>query len=441
MRITRTGTIAAVAAGAALVASALVAPSAAGAAGTPATDPFYRYSGRTPLAHIKPGTALKTRTVSYSVQGVSLPLTAVQVLFRTRNQVGQPTVGVTTVVKPPVAIGRPKVVSYESFYDSLNPADEPSAAIAGGRGFGDGAANAETAVFAPALLAGYSVNIPDTEGQTADFAAGPEYGYVTLDSLRAISRTSTTGVGAAPEVGLLGYSGGAIAAEWAAELAKTYAPDVARRIVGTAIGGVLVEPGHNVHYIDGSSVWAGVMPMAVIGVARAFHVSFAKYLSAYGAKVYARLAHASISQALGSYPGLTWAKLVKPRYDKPEKVALFVKLANMLIMGRTGTPSAPLFVGQGDGGYLEGTRPGGPGIGAGDGVMIAGDVRSLAREYCARGVRVQYTQYPTSHFTSVPLFLPAAYAWLVSRFGGAVAPSSCGSIPAGNSLAPIKAIR
>ena len=440
MRLSRTHALAAVAAATALAASAVVAPVAAGAAGTPATDPFYRYTGRTPLAQVQPGTALKTRTVSYSVQGVNLPLTAVQVLFRTRNQLGQPTVDVTTVIKPPVATGTPKVVSYQSFYDSLNPADEPSAAIAGGRGLGDGAANAETAVFAPALLAGYSVNVPDTEGQTADFAAGPEYGYTTLDSLRAISKTAATGVGTAPKIGLLGYSGGAIASEWAAELAKTYAPDVARRIVGTAIGGVLVEPGHNVHYIDGSLVWAGVMPMAIIGVARAFHVSFAKYLSAYGAKVYAQLEHASIAQALGAYPGLTWAKLVKPQYNKPEKVALFVQLANKLIMGRAGTPSAPMFIGQGDGGYLEGTKPGGPGIGAGDGVMIAGDVRSLAREYCGRGVRVQYTQYPTSHFTSAPLFLPGAYSWLIGRFGGGTAPTSCGSIPAGNSLEPIHAI-
>ena len=38
---------------------------------------------------------------------------------------------------------------------------------------------------------------------------------------------------------MLGYSGGAIATEWAAELAPSYAPEVNERLIGAAIGGVL----------------------------------------------------------------------------------------------------------------------------------------------------------------------------------------------------------
>jgi alpha-beta hydrolase superfamily lysophospholipase len=146
------------------------------------------------------------------------------------------------------------VVSYQSFYDSLDPADEPSAAIAGAHGIGPAFANIETVLFLPLLLAGFQINIPDTEGQTADFAAGPEYGYNTLDSLRAITQVEATGISADAPVALIGYSGGAIASEWAAELAPTYAPDVADYLVGTAIGGVLVEPGHNLHYVSGSQL-------------------------------------------------------------------------------------------------------------------------------------------------------------------------------------------
>ena len=54
-------------------------------------------------------------------------------------------------------------------------------------------------------------------------------------------------------------------------------------------------------------------------------------------------------------------------------------------MGTGGTPTIPLFIGQGANGELEGTPGDKPGIGAGDGVMIAGDVRTLARDYCAKG--------------------------------------------------------
>ena len=48
----------------------------------------------------------------------------------------------------------------------------------------------------------------------------------TLDSIRAVlSPLSTVGLPDDAQVGMLGYSGGAIATEWVAELAPTYAPD------------------------------------------------------------------------------------------------------------------------------------------------------------------------------------------------------------------------
>lgn len=414
-----------------------LAPQAAEAAPS-AKDPFFTYTGSTPLAQVKPGTVLKTRTVPYSIQGLPLPIKAVQILYRTRNQQGKAVVNATTVVRPLVPLSaKPKVFSYQSFYDSLNPDDQPSVAIAGGQGLGKAIANIETLVFAPALLAGFTINIPDTEGQTADFAAGPEYGYTTLDSLRAISASTAAGVGTASKIGLMGYSGGAIASEWAAELAATYAPTVSKRIVGTAIGGVLVHPGHNLHYVEGSTIWAGVLPMALVGISRGFGIDLSVYANDYGKSVLTKLQKAPISEVLGAYPGLTWAKIAKPQYKTPESVKAYVDVANQLIMSTGGTPSAPMFIGQGTGGYLEGTQASAT-YGAGDGVMIAGDVRTLARTYCSRGVTVKYDEYLLSHFTSVAQWLPSAYTWLTARFAGIPAPSSCGKIAAGNSLAPIK---
>ena len=130
--------------------------------------------------------------------------------------------------------------------------------------------NVEPAVFGPFLAEGYTVIVPDTEGQRADFAAGPEYGMNTLDSIRAAFNSSTIPNDA--KVAMLGYSGGAIATEWAAELAPTYAPDASTRLIGAAMGGVLVDPAHNLHYVEGSGIWAGVMAMALAGIARAFEI-------------------------------------------------------------------------------------------------------------------------------------------------------------------------
>ena len=135
----------------------------------------------------------------------------------------------------------------------------------------DSSPTSRLAVFGPFLADGYTVIVPDTEGQRADFAAGPEYGMNTLDSIRAVfSPSSTVGLPDDAKVAMLGYSGGAIATEWAAELAPTYAPDVNARMIGAAMGGVLVDPAHNLHYVEGTWFWAGVMPMALVGIARAF---------------------------------------------------------------------------------------------------------------------------------------------------------------------------
>ncbi|MCZ4498719.1 MAG: secretory lipase family protein [Marmoricola sp.] len=423
----------------ALAAVALAVPRAATATSL-LDDAFYSYSGTTKLADIKPGTVLKTRTVPYHIVGLALPIQTTQLLYRSTSQIGKPTVNVTTVVRPLLPNGKPKLVAYQSFYDSLNPEDQPSVAIAGGVGLGDAIAYVETLLFAPLLLAGYTITIPDTEGQNADFAAGPEYGMNTLDGIRATYNSKKLALPKATKVGLMGYSGGAIATEWAAELAPRYAPEIATKMVGSAAGGVLVSPGHNLHYIDGSTVWSGVLPMALVGLSRAFHIDLTPYANAYGKDLLKKTQKQSIATALGAHPGLTWAKLTKPQYSTPESVPAFIKIANKLIMSTGGTPTTPLFLGQGTGGNTEGTSGTKPGIGKGDGVMIAGDVRTLARTYCNRGVKVKYQQYAgLSHVAAATAWLPQAYTWLLDRFAGKAAPSSCGSIPVGNSLAPLKA--
>jgi hypothetical protein len=71
--------------------------------------------------------------------------------------------------------------------------------------------------------------------------------------------------------------------------------------------------------------------------------------------------------------------------------------------------------------------------------MIAGDVRSLAREYCERGVDVQFTEYQhLGHIEGAAPWLTETAAWLAGRFAGLSAPQDCSEIAAGNSLTPIK---
>ena len=411
---------------------------AAPTTGPAATESFYRYSGSTSLCAIAPGTVLKTRTVAWHVVSVALPVTVVQLLYRTTNAMGQADTGVTSVLLPPGGLtASTRLIGYGSYYDSLNPNDEPSVTFAGAPySSGTELTTIETTDIAPLLLAGDTVSVADTEGQTADFAAGPEYGYTTLDGIRAALNSSATNLSPSAKVALIGYSGGAIATSWAAQEAANYAPDVESRLVGASMGGLLVDPDHNLHYIEGSSTWAGVMPMALVGLARAYGISFSRYLSADGNAVAVAIQSDNINEAESDYAGITWSDLAAAAYPQPEDVPSLVTIANRLILGRAGMPKVPEFIAQGTGGQQDGTNPS-ANYGAGDGVMVAGDVRSYAREVCASGDSVDYQQFAgLSHEETEVPWLAGTLPWLTARFAGAAAPQDCSTIAPGNSLAP-----
>lgn len=403
------------------------------------TDPFYTYTGATPLKSIAPGTVLNTRTVTYHVAGMPTALTAQQLLYRTSDAQNRPVVNVTSVIRSPVSNGR--AISYQSAYDSLNPYDEPSQVIAGDRdvtkiiNVGTLLYSAESIPLSTLLLLGYNVIVPDTEGQTADFAAGPEYGMTTLDSIRAALNTPSTGLAPTSKVAMIGYSGGAIATNWAAQLAPSYAPDINKQLVGAAEGGVLVDPAHNLRYVDGSIVWGGVAAAALAGLSRGFGFDLTPYLSDSGVAVFSDIQNQSLAYILPKYTGLHWATLFKPRYANDiNSIPAYVTYANKVNAGLAASPTIPMYIGQGTAGVLDGTF----GSQVGDGVMLAYDVRALAQKFCASGVPVVYTEYPLEHAGAIAPWVAGMLPWLYDRFGGKAAPSNCAltALLPSNSLAP-----
>ncbi|RQR81316.1 triacylglycerol lipase [Burkholderia sp. Bp9012] len=403
------------------------------------TDPFYTYTGATPLKSIAPGTVLNTRTVTYHVAGMPTALIAQQLLYRTSDAQNRPVVNVTSVIRSPVSNGR--AISYQSAYDSLNPYDEPSQVIAGDRdvtkiiNVGTLLYSAESIPLSTLLLLGYNVIVPDTEGQTADFAAGPEYGMTTLDSIRAALNTPSTGLAPTSKVAMIGYSGGAIATNWAAQLAPSYAPDINKQLVGAAEGGVLVDPAHNLRYVDGSIVWGGVAAAALAGLSRGFGFDLTPYLSDSGVAVFNDIQNQSLAYILPKYTGLHWATLFKPRYANDiNSIPAYVTYANKVNAGLAASPTIPMYIGQGTAGVLDGTF----GSQVGDGVMLAYDVRALAQKFCASGVPVVYTEYPLEHAGAIAPWVAGMLPWLYDRFGGKAAPSNCAltALLPSNSLAP-----
>lgn len=103
----------------------LVTAAPAGAA----PDSFFTYSG-SDLASLKPGQVVKSRELTMHVQGNAMPISAVQLTYRTVDAQNRPVVNVTSVLKPPGGVDPSRAIAYQSFYDSLNPEDSPSRAIA-----------------------------------------------------------------------------------------------------------------------------------------------------------------------------------------------------------------------------------------------------------------------------------------------------------------------
>jgi hypothetical protein len=406
-------------------AAASAASSTSGVA-LPNKDRFYRYTGKTPLRRIAPGTALRTRKVSLAVSsGKTLP--AEQILYRTTDATGHAVVSVTTVALPATGTVDPKVVAYLSFYDALGDQCDPSYILRGGN---PGSANQENSeieqgVISALVADGYIAIDPDFEDESLDYVSGTESGMSSLDAIKATLSVLKLKQSTTP-VNLMGYSGGSIAADWASELAPRYTPHL--DLIGVTEGGVPVDLAHNLSYINGSPSWSDVIPAAMIGIARSNHLKLQPYLSSYGRKIVKTESHECIGQFLGRWPGLTVRKLLKRKYADVLQVPVFRRLFNHLIMGSAkGHPQEPL---QMVAGNLDGT---------GDGVMVEKDEQALAYEYCHQHMTVDFIQLKNlSHDDAGVAWIPQALAFIASRFAGIAATDNCSSISRGNSLAPIK---
>ncbi len=202
----------------------------------PTKDPWYQAPSGWEDA--KPGAVLRTRAHAYPTLNIRNTLDVFQVLFRTTDTVGQPSWSVTTVFRPKSHINctttRPEacahgVVSYQVPTDSADLDASPSFLLQQRDPYGE---------IRDLLGLGWFVSVPDYEGPLASFCAGLQAAHATLDAGRAVMRAAVDGFGLRGDrarLALWGYSGGAFATEFAAELAASYAPDLA--IAGVAVGG------------------------------------------------------------------------------------------------------------------------------------------------------------------------------------------------------------
>jgi len=239
----------------------------------PMKDSFYTQPASAELAAVAPGTVLSYRPLPASSLWADVK-EGWQILYRSTNSKNEPVAMVTTLLVPKtVSTTGKKLVSYQSFYDSLTLNCSPSGLTLTGKLF-------DKTFYKSALTKGYYVTLSDYEGLQSQWIAAYNTGHGVLDSIRAVERFSKSGLDASTPVGLFGYSGGGFATMWAAELAESYAPEL--NIVGAAAGGLPANPINVAKKVDGK-LFSGAYLGAVVGLSRAYpEIDTNKYATAAG---------------------------------------------------------------------------------------------------------------------------------------------------------------
>ncbi|WP_255277145.1 lipase family protein [Actinomadura madurae] len=149
-----------------------------------------------------------------------------QVLYRSETADGRPTAVSGMVLVPAKAwtgLGNRPLLSYAVGTRGLGDACAPSYTLTRGLDY-------EELFIADALSRGWAVAVTDMEGLGTPgrhtYEVGRSQGKALLNVARAAQRLPDAGLGGGP-VGLWGYSQGGTSSGWAAELAATYAPELA----------------------------------------------------------------------------------------------------------------------------------------------------------------------------------------------------------------------
>lgn len=363
------------------------------------------------LAGDHPGQILKSKRVTIEAVGFTVPYQAWQVQYVSEDTTGQLQADVATVVKPTKPGPAPRLLSYQPAIDSDSPTCQPSflltkpPAVLGYESLGG---LESFAAVATGTALGYTVVIPDFEGPHNQWAAGIEAGYGTLDGIRAAENFAPLGLtGAKTPAGLMGYSGGSQASEFAAEEAPTYAPEL--NIVGAAIGGLPVNIGHIAAKADGGP-FAGIYLAAAVGVARAYpQIKIDSLLNPAGEQMKKAIGTMCIAQFVLTYAFQRIERYTKNGLNPLEDPAVKQVIADDA-MGTIGVPRIPMQI------YMA----------TFDELVVTPDVTALVKSYCAAGATIQYLQFPLAdHLTAEAEGLPGAIAYMQARFAGQPAPTNC----------------
>ncbi|TPX10065.1 uncharacterized protein E0L32_001262 [Thyridium curvatum] len=254
----------------------------------PKEDPWYTTTPKG-LEQAVPGALFRVRKAPANLPSlVANSAEAYNVLYRTTDSQYKPTYAVATVFVPASPSTNATLLSYQLPYDSVDLNEAPSYLMYKYQ-------TEQLDDIAWALGRGWHVVTGDYEGPFSSFTAGVMSGHAVLDGVRAVLSTEYSGELKLPadtdtvRYALWGYSGGALASEWATELQVQYAPELS--FAGAALGGLTPNVTAVRDQVEGT-LSAGLIPGWLIGVtsqfpdARAYLLSRLKKDGPYNATVF-----------------------------------------------------------------------------------------------------------------------------------------------------------
>lgn len=378
----------------------------------PSDDPFYQppdgYEDE-PL-----GTILRIRKQSnaYGIIVFQAKVESVyQILVRSEDTFNQP-IAVMSTLFVPYNADPSKLLSYQIAQDSSCFDCAPSYAMQlWSSPLTWVTAQIEQLLLLAAFEQGYYVVVPDHEGPKSAFIAGWLAGKAVLNSIRAaLSSSSTTGLNSDAEVVIWGYSGGAHATVWGAQLHPTYAPEL--NLLGAAMGGIPVNVTH-VALNNMGTIWSGFVFSAMNGLSNEYPelndlIKEKVYPSKY--KQFTNTNNLCLIETIPLYLFQTWDDYIEEGSDVLYNpvVQNVTDSQNLLLTGLV--PDIPIFI------YSS----------QNDEIIPIDDTDSLYELYCSKGTNVEFRKDTFSeHIIAAVSGAGLAFDFVKDRFNGVAVNPQC----------------
>ena len=367
----------------------------------PTQDPFYTAPPDFEL--FLPGTILRIRPDPGNITTVVTNSSAAfNILYRTTDTRYRPAWAVTTLLIPKSRIpdSQNVLLSYHIAYNSADVNASPSYLLSTlyTRPLPN---RAPADDIGAALGRGWFVNVPDFEGPLAACFSGPQEGHAILDSLRAVLSWDGDPTLRNARYAMWGFSGGAFATLFAAELQAAYAPEL--HFAGAVMGGLIGNITQTYLSLN-STTASSLLPAILLGVTAQFPEArdyLTSQLRTTGPRNATGFLAALNMTTVDSSAAFTGQNIDEYFTDGSVAVLKSPQIARVLgstgNLGFHGIPQMPLFV------YRA----------TGDRSSPTNTIDALLERYCDVGATMKYQRNAYGgHVTEVLTGIPRAMAWL-----------------------------